>query len=247
MSKIRVMSFNIHHGRGTDNKVDLQRIADFIHKSGADIIGLNEVDKHFSDRSEFVNQSAWLAENLKMSYIFGPAITIPAKGDEDARQYGNAFLSKLPILSSVNHPYDFIPKLLEDRGLLEVDVKLGQRPIKVYITHLSIAPFLHRRQVAYIKEKVKKDTSPLIVMGDWNMRPYSRGWKAITTDTRLMDVCEKVKETTFLTYPSSRPRTKLDYIFTSIDFTVKSVEIPKQARQLSDHLPLITDLKLSEE
>lgn len=42
------MTFNMHHGRGTDGKLSLERIANVIEESKADLIGLNEVDKHFS-------------------------------------------------------------------------------------------------------------------------------------------------------------------------------------------------------
>lgn len=48
------MTFNIHHGRGIDRKLDLRKIKDVIKSSRADIIALNEVDKEFSFRSKYV-------------------------------------------------------------------------------------------------------------------------------------------------------------------------------------------------
>lgn len=244
MSSLRVMSFNIHHGKGTDQKVDLKRIGDFIHKMGAEIIALNEVDKYFSKRSRFVNQAAWIAENLQMNYVFGPAISIPKKDQQKKREFGNACLSKQPIVAAKNHPFDFIPKLLEDRALLEVKIRVGHQPIKILITHLSLAPFLRHRQVQYIKEIVHEESTPVIVMGDFNMKPYSSGWMEMTNVTGLVDICETTKPKTFLTYPSTRPKIKLDYIFTSTHFIVKSVEVPIHASHISDHLPLMADLEL---
>jgi endonuclease/exonuclease/phosphatase family metal-dependent hydrolase len=47
---VTVMSFNIHHGQGTDGVLDLERIARVIRASGADIVGLQEVDRHFGGR-----------------------------------------------------------------------------------------------------------------------------------------------------------------------------------------------------
>jgi endonuclease/exonuclease/phosphatase family metal-dependent hydrolase len=41
------MTFNIRHGKGMDKRVNLERIAKVINKNSVDIIGLNEVDKHF--------------------------------------------------------------------------------------------------------------------------------------------------------------------------------------------------------
>ncbi|HTL30639.1 MAG TPA: endonuclease/exonuclease/phosphatase family protein, partial [Tepidisphaeraceae bacterium] len=44
--KITVLTYNIHHGAGTDGKYDLQRLADVIKKSGADLVALQEVDRN---------------------------------------------------------------------------------------------------------------------------------------------------------------------------------------------------------
>ena len=43
---LRVMTYNIHHAEGLDGKVDLERIANVIRQSNADVIALQEVDKN---------------------------------------------------------------------------------------------------------------------------------------------------------------------------------------------------------
>lgn len=55
--KIRLLTFNIHHGKGLDRKVNLQRISHVIKSVNADVIGINEVDKNFSNRSNYVDQT----------------------------------------------------------------------------------------------------------------------------------------------------------------------------------------------
>jgi endonuclease/exonuclease/phosphatase family metal-dependent hydrolase len=114
--RLRILTFNIHHGRGLDRIVDLDRISRVIRSANPDIVGLNEVDKQYSKRSEFVDQADWLAEKLDMEHVFGPAITLESQGN---RQYGNAILSRYPIIKSRKHPFDFLPKVVEDRSLLE--------------------------------------------------------------------------------------------------------------------------------
>ena len=57
------MTFNIHHGKGVDKQANLSRIAEVIDICNADIIGLNEVDRHFSKRSLYEDQAGWLANN----------------------------------------------------------------------------------------------------------------------------------------------------------------------------------------
>jgi endonuclease/exonuclease/phosphatase (EEP) superfamily protein YafD len=48
---LRVLTYNIHHGVGEDGVLDLERIARVIADSGADVIGLQEVDRHWSART----------------------------------------------------------------------------------------------------------------------------------------------------------------------------------------------------
>jgi hypothetical protein len=94
MLEIKVMTFNIHHGKGMDNRADLFRIAELIDKCDVDIVGLNEVDRHFSKRSLYEDQIGWLANQLEMDYAFSPSITIKSKHLSKIRQYGNALLSR---------------------------------------------------------------------------------------------------------------------------------------------------------
>ena len=43
VQSLRVMSYNIHHGEGTDGEFDLQRIADVINARRPDLVALQEV------------------------------------------------------------------------------------------------------------------------------------------------------------------------------------------------------------
>ena len=40
---VRLMTYNIHRWAGRDQRIDLDRLADVVRASGADVIGLNEV------------------------------------------------------------------------------------------------------------------------------------------------------------------------------------------------------------
>ena len=58
---MKVLTYNIHHGAGIDGVLDLERIAQVIEQSGADVIGLQEVDNHWSARSNWVTRlRGWL-------------------------------------------------------------------------------------------------------------------------------------------------------------------------------------------
>jgi endonuclease/exonuclease/phosphatase family metal-dependent hydrolase len=134
------MSFNIHHGADDDDDLDLAAIARDIRASGADIIGLQEVDRH-KPRSDFVDQSAWLARHLGMYFAYGANVDRPPKkGQTKRRQYGTAVLSKYKIVSSRNYllrnvRYDKDPS--QQRGLLETVIDLGRVQLRFYNTHLD--------------------------------------------------------------------------------------------------------------
>ncbi|HLS07939.1 endonuclease/exonuclease/phosphatase family protein [Lentibacillus sp.] len=101
---IRMATYNMHTGIGTDGNYNLDRLANTIRESGADIIGLQEVDVHWSSRSQFENQIEILADTLNMDYSFAPIYNLdPPAAGELRRQYGVAVLSKHPILHAENH------------------------------------------------------------------------------------------------------------------------------------------------
>ena len=43
--RMTALTYNIHHGEGVDGRLDLERIADVIRSSGADVVFLQEVDR----------------------------------------------------------------------------------------------------------------------------------------------------------------------------------------------------------
>lgn len=101
---IRVVSWNIHTGIGTDGQLDLSRTADTLAALDADVIGLQEVDVHWAARSEWRDQATDLARMLGMRVFFAPIYDLdpPAPG-EPRRRYGLAVLSALPVVETENH------------------------------------------------------------------------------------------------------------------------------------------------
>lgn len=229
------MTFNMHHGRGTDGDLNLQRIADLIAVSKADLIGLNEVDRHFSKRSEHVDQIAWLANCLQMDYAYGPALSLKPHASRHNRQYGNALLSRYPISAIMNHCFHF--RAIENRSLLEATVQVCARPFKVYVTHLSLEPITHRKQTTFILHKVERDQNPVMLLGDWNMKPGARAWQKITC--QLQDTWYCAGDGNGFTFPASKPKARLDYIFLSDHFHINTAEVVTHTPDASDHLPML--------
>lgn len=234
------MTFNIHHGRGIDKQADLYRIAEVIDKCDADIIGLNEVDKHFSRRSLYEDQISWLAKQLYMEHAFSPSISIKSKNLAKVREYGNALLSRYPIVTKNSHSFNYISGLTEGRSLLEATIQINKQLFQIYVTHLSLNPYLHKKQTDFIVDQLHKYSHPIIIMGDWNMKPGSRGWRKLTHD--LQDAWYIGGKGAGYTYPSLRPRTRLDYIFVSQNLKVIDSKVATNIPKASDHLPLTATL-----
>jgi len=238
--QIKVVTFNIHHGKGTDGKINLNRIAEAIEESEPDLIALNEVDRYFSKRSHYLDQVSWLAGRLKMNAAFGAAITIKKKKGNMIRQYGNVLLSRYPIVSEKNHPMK--SGMIEGRSLLEADVLINDKPLKMYVTHLSLNPRRRNKQIEFIASKIKEDRSPVVIAGDWNMK---RGGKAWSTIAGIVQDCYMAAKTPSNTFPSLRPVLQLDYIFTTRNIEITSVEVINKIPAASDHLPLMATLSLN--
>lgn len=163
--RLRVLSYNIHHGEGVDGKLDLERIAGVIRSVKPDLVALQEVDVK-TERTGRVDQAAELARLTKMNVVFGPNISF--QGGE----YGNAVLSRFTIARHKNHQLPNIDDG-EQRGVLEAEIKLpnSDRHMLFFATHLD-----HRQAGAerlasakVINQLVTGDPErPALLAGDLN-------------------------------------------------------------------------------
>jgi endonuclease/exonuclease/phosphatase family metal-dependent hydrolase len=54
---LSMMTYNVHHAQRAGDRLDLDRIAEVIRSQEVQVVGLQEVDRHWSERSEFVDQA----------------------------------------------------------------------------------------------------------------------------------------------------------------------------------------------
>src|SRR3954462_3966224 len=131
---VRLVPFNIRHGVGADDRLDLPRLAKVLQGVDADGICLQEVARDYGPRGGEVDHALLLSRALDMQLAWGPAIDEAREGDRPAREYGNALLSRLPILISDVHP---LPGSGEPRSALRTLVELDGGTLWVTTTHLS--------------------------------------------------------------------------------------------------------------
>jgi len=241
---IRVMSYNIQHGQGVDDRLDLDRVAAEIGHSGADIVGLQEVDRHWSERSDFADQAAELARDLSMHVVYGANLDLdPLSPGEPRRQYGNAILSDAPIREWVN---TLLPRTgnFEQRGLLEALVTVRGVPVRVFTTHLQHNSQQERiAQIAVIRKVIATSRESVVLTGDLNARPDTPEIDAITED--LVDAWTEAGVGHGYTFSTENPRARLDYVLHSNDVTTCRAAVLRTDG--SDHLPVAADLALPRE
>ncbi|OCA86130.1 endonuclease/exonuclease/phosphatase [Bacillus sp. FJAT-27225] len=234
---VKVMSYNIHHGEGYDGVLDLERIAKIIEVEEAELIGLQEVDNHWSERSNFEDQAKWLAERLGMYYVYAANLDLePATDGEPRRQYGTAILSSYPILKFENHPLTKIGNT-EQRSLLEATIHVKGSLIRFYNTHLALTAAERERQIKEIVSITEVSEGPRVIVGDFNTVPESSEMQHMYID--YFDVFKDNPEPTF---SASKPTQRIDYIFTST--YVKTIEAEVIKTDASDHLPITAEIEI---
>lgn len=200
-ARIRILSYNIHHGAGVDGRLDLSRIAKVISSVSPDVVSLQEVDRK-TRRTGEVDQAEELGRLTGMKALFGASMPY------DGGEYGNVVLTKFKVLASKCAP---LPG--EPRGALcvtlEVPSKTTPRETFSFIaTHLDTAraprlaspPLIERRLAEFLK-------GPAILAGDLNavpdsptMRAFWKSWQNATDDAA------------FFTIPVNKPARQIDYV-----------------------------------
>ncbi len=220
---IRVATFNIRHGKGVDNRVSLKRVAATLNNLNPHIAGLQEVDC-FMPRSFFQDQAKRLARCLGMHYNYAPNLKYgPCR-------YGNALLSKFPVLKCENIP---LPGELEQRGLQHCLLSLpGNETINFFNTHLGLSSEDREAQVAAIVRRLPEGAKPVILAGDFNTAAISPELQRLSHYLHYTGGIEPPD-----TYPAGRPRHSIDHIYISGRWRVTQITaVPTLA---SDHWPLV--------
>lgn len=234
---LQVVSYNIRHGVGMDQKLKLDRTAQTIRQLDPDIVALQEVDLRVK-RSEGVNQAQWLGSQLGMHPAFGSFM------EYQGGWYGMAILSKYPFVHVQSIE---LPEGNEPRVALAAQVRLpdGQviTVVNVHFDWVDDDKYRHS-QAAAVAEYLAGLKTPYIVIGDFNDGPESRTLKLFKDHAvEALPIAGDIN-----TFPADAPRQKIDYIFASpaLGWEIKDISVVPEA-MASDHRPLRARLTRVEE
>ena len=233
--RVRVLTYNIQHGAGTDGKIDLARTAAVIKRLTPDLVALQEVDQT-TTRSRGVDQAAELGRLTGMHAAFGKAM------DFAGGQYGEAILSRYPLTEVKVHSLPYTQGC-EPRCALAARVRLGDEgPECVFAgTHLE-----HAQNTVRLCQAQKlnptlaaQNTLPTILAGDFNDVPDSPAIKV--PQPHLTDATSGQPDPT---WPSYKPRVKIDYVFfcPPDGWRVVQQQVINES-VASDHRPLLVVLE----
>lgn len=229
---IRVLTYNIHHGEGTDGIVDLDRIVSVIKEARADVVCLQEVDRNLP-RTAKADFPAVLSEKLGMQVVFGMNYAF------DGGEYGTATLTRLPLVEHENTPLPG-PEGREPRGCLRTRVKVGDELVDVFNTHLGLESEERKEQVNRIMTLLGK--LPVILAGDLNECVGDAAVSHLLT--RLEDtLAEGEKGGTLL---SGKAGKRIDFILVDQSIEAVSAGVMKtaQTKVASDHLPYCAEVRV---
>lgn len=234
-STFRVMTYNIHHGEGLDQKVDLERIADLIKREQVDIVGLQEVDKG-------VERTARRDLPKELAKLTGMTVYFDRNIDYQGGIYGNAILTKFPIKDKKNTHYKMLHPD-EQRGVLQVLLNVRGRKLLFMNTHIDYRPDDAERltNVEELKSIVADaGKTPVIICGDFNSSPGSRTHKKMKGF--LSDTWELVGHGDGFSFSAADPKSRIDYLFIS-ENSIEPLKIEVIKSDASDHLPVVGEFR----
>jgi len=258
---IRIMAYNVHEFESIDkyHRQPIQnQIFQIINEKHPDIIEFEEFRSKKSD-------SGAITKSLKniLGYRYHYYKPFHANVWDSL---GNAIFTKFPIVDSGSISS---PEFLNIKAIY-VDLRYGGKTIRVYCIHLAAVQInendkrkylsgrinfkkssfiegqlnsafqLRSLQVAIIKKHMSQCPYPYIVAGDFNDTPISFAVNKLSEGLKNAFI---EKGSGFgTTYYSGFPKLHIDYILVSPQFDV--INYQTIDKKLSDHKPIMSDLKL---
>lgn len=220
---MRIATFNIQHGRGSDGDVDLDRLAAATALLDADILGLQEVDVGVA-RSHGADLAAIAAG--PMAVVFGPAMALRHGW------YGNA----LAVRGDIGE-VDLLPLPSEEgdepRAAIIARASPADGPdLTVAVTHLSVRTHVARLQLEAVLALLLERRPPLVLLGDLNLTPRLVTPAVAAAGLTLADAAAP-------TFPAAKPRLRIDHVAASGEMALANVAAVRAP--VSDHCALLVN------
>ncbi|MDP1579200.1 MAG: endonuclease/exonuclease/phosphatase family protein [Candidatus Didemnitutus sp.] len=258
MRRLRLLTFNIAHARGLGFhqsmrtagrlRTQLLKIAHLVDRLDADIVALQEIDENSRWAGSF-DHLAYLRDHTGLPHAVHGVNN--RMGGRYQLNYGNAVLSRFPIVHHENVPFG--KNLLGEKGVLFAEVKTpkGVLPIvNIHMHHNSRVSRLRQatKLMAFLDtqraERAKRWVTGPILCGDLNNPSHTPDATAtllgyLEQHDNYLLVPKGVAGKSVSTFPSVWPQRALDYVYLPSECT--KVEVTVVRSYLSDHRPVLVE------
>ncbi|MFB2565302.1 endonuclease/exonuclease/phosphatase family protein [Rhizobium sp. IMFF44] len=222
-----IASYNVHKCVGADRRFDPERTSRVIHEIDADVIGLQEADTRFGERTGILDLRRLERET--------GLIPVPIAGVTKAHGWhGNVVLFKQGTVRDV-HQIN-LPGL-EPRGALIAELELARGgSLRIIAAHLGLLHRSRAQQTRLIVDLMNDGSeTPTILLGDLNEWRLGDRSSLNTIQNAFGPLPPAVPS-----FPSALPLLALDRIMANRRGMISAVEVHDSplARVASDHLPI---------
>jgi len=232
--ELRFLHWNVHSWRDTAGRPNAGAVADLITRHSPDVVSLVEVIEPWAAAAVLPD----LARRAGYTWIFAPSVQLGREAP--AQGYGNALLTRLPVLAVQQWQLTWPPAVYdgtepsETRSVALARVAVGAGAAWVGSTHLPASDRQAREAaLGRLSTLTQRLEPPWVICGDFNTAPgrwIKRGQPVVVGP-----------------HPA-RPTFPARFPYRSIDYCIASPGVSVRARPLrtagSDHLPLLVRCRI---
>jgi len=237
--RVKILTYSIDRGVGGDGRLDLDRIAAVVAKSGADLVALQEIDWRTA-RSGGEDQPAAIAKAIGFQHAYAEAETVEGGSHGEALFARRAFSE--PRRIPLGEPSDQKPTVALEAAVMP----WGERGERVRFISARLTPEsaqIRLRQVATLKSSLEGHPSPAILAGNFHCLPGSGPYRLLTEG--WVDAALALGPDAAPTYPAKAPEHRADFVFLrpAERWRVISARVLDEPLA-SGHRPLLVEVEL---
>jgi len=255
MTRLRLVTFNIAHGRGLrpiqglqsrrSMQAHLRRLASLIVRLDADIVALQEIDQHSSWAGSF-DHLAYLRDHTCYPHALH-GITTHRTGLIKLR-YGNAFLSRHPL--EEGEAIAFGNRTVGEKGFLFAEITVAKLRLPLINLHLHFRSRTARlAQISEIFRYLQKRHNtrapfwsvPPLICGDFNASGRTEDAPNELIKQLSCFGPYDLQPRSGRSFPSPLPARLLDFFLVPPSLHVTRCEVVRS--WLSDHRPVLIELE----
>jgi endonuclease/exonuclease/phosphatase family metal-dependent hydrolase len=223
------MTWNIHGALGRNPRFDLDRVVSLVRRHAPDIVALQEIDSRRARAAHVDNPFVVLQQALGSHAVDARTVST-ADGD-----YGQALISRWPLRDTQIRDLSYPER--EPRRAICTCIETPGGSVKVVATHLGLSLRERRSQAVALLGMVRAADMTTVALGDFN------DWFWVGSVRRSLATVLP-GQTPHRTFPSWLPLFQLDRIYLWPSAALLASKTDPEARRLSDHLPVIADIRV---